>query len=139
MGHPILESPLLFPRTVCSYLSEGKEEKTMKKETGKPVWKTKAPKSFTRGCQGGKQTHRQAHLYPLSSGVFITEPGNILFPLGGGLEGARLHPSTFPGCGTERGLSAARAETPHITQETVAELLERKRWEQQPKNLRVPA
>lgn len=83
MGHPILESPLLFPRTVCSYLSEGKEEKTTKKETGKPVWKTKAPKSFTRGCQGGKQTHRQAHLYTLSSGIFITEPGNILFPLGG--------------------------------------------------------
>lgn len=85
----------------------------MKKETGKPVWKTKAPKSFTRGCQGGKQTHRQAHLYPLSSGIFITEPGNILFPLGGGLEGARLHPSTFPGCGTERGLCNPGRNAPH--------------------------
>lgn len=138
MGHPILESPLLFPRTVSSYLSEGKEEKTMKKETGKPVWKTKAPKSFTRGCQGGKQTHRQAHLYPLSSGIFITEPGNILFPLGGVWKGPGSIPA--PSQAVERsGGSATRAETPHIAQETVAELLERKRWEQQPKNLRVPA
>lgn len=32
---------------------------------------------------------------------------------GGGLEGARLHPSTFPGCGTERGLCNPGRNAPH--------------------------
>lgn len=64
---------------ISGYLkSEGERQKNHQEETGRPLWKMKALKTFTGGCQGVKQT--QTHVptsYPRKPQVFFTtKPGN---------------------------------------------------------------
>lgn len=81
------------------------------------MWKMKALKSFTPGCQGGKQTQTHMHtsIQATPRYFFITEPENILFPPRADriCKGPDSSPAPFPGCKMNQGLFAARAETLH--------------------------